>query len=109
MIGILIFSNRAPIIRHSKQQNRVETLTFGSEFTAMKKAVELITALRYKLRMFGVPIDRSIYMFCDNEVVYKAPEETPQYRLPHEQRVPREWRLSNIQGRHRDQLGGTFH
>ena len=28
-------------------------------------------ALRYKLRMFGVPIDRLTDMFCDNEVVYK--------------------------------------
>ena len=57
MTGILIFCNRAPTIWHSKQQNGVETSSFGSEFTAMKNAVELITVLRYKLRMFGVPID----------------------------------------------------
>ena len=37
----------------------------------MKNAVELIMALRYKLRMIGVPIDRSRDIFCDNEVVYK--------------------------------------
>ena len=37
----------------------------------MKNAVELIVALRYKLRMFGVPIDRSTDIFCDNEGVYK--------------------------------------
>ena len=37
----------------------------------MKNAVELIAVLRYKLRIFGVPIDGSTYMFCDNEVVYK--------------------------------------
>ena len=37
----------------------------------MNNAVELITALRYKLRMFGVPINGSIDMFCDNEAVYK--------------------------------------
>ena len=71
MTGILIFCNRAPIIWHIKRQNGVETLTFGSEFTAMKNTVELIAALRYKLRMFGVPIDGSTYMFCDNEAVYK--------------------------------------
>ena len=37
----------------------------------MKNEVELIAALRYKLRMSGVPIDGTIDMFCDNEVVYK--------------------------------------
>ena len=37
----------------------------------MKNAVELIAALRYKLRMFNVPIDGLTYMFCDNEAVYK--------------------------------------
>ena len=46
-------------------------MTFGSEFTAMNNAVELIAALRYKLRMFGVPIDGSTDIFCDNEAVYK--------------------------------------
>mmetsp|Transcript_12766 Transcript_12766/g.18321 ORF Transcript_12766/g.18321 Transcript_12766/m.18321 type:complete len:118 (-) Transcript_12766:261-614(-) len=35
----------------------VETSTFGSEFVAARIAVELIESLRYKLRMFGVPID----------------------------------------------------
>ena len=71
IIGILIFCNRAPIIWHSKRQNIVETSTFGSEFAAMKDAVELIAALRCKLRMFGVPIDGLTDMFCDNEAVYK--------------------------------------
>ena len=55
--GILIFVNRAPIIWFSKHQNMVETSTFGSEFVAMRIAVELIESLQYKLRMFGIPID----------------------------------------------------
>jgi hypothetical protein len=38
----------------SKRQNSVEASTFGSEFTAMKNAVEMIEALRYKLQMLGV-------------------------------------------------------
>ena len=71
MTGILIFCNRAPIIWHSKKQNSVETSMFGSEFTAMKNAVELIAALRYKLRMFGVPIEGPTNMFCNNETVFK--------------------------------------
>ena len=77
--GILIFINKAPIIWHSKRQNTVEASTFGSEITAMKNAVELIEALRYKLRMFGVPIEGPTNIFCDNEAVTKncgIPEST---------------------------------
>ena len=45
--GIIIVCNRAPVIWHIKRQNDVETLTFGSEFTAMKKFGELVLALQY--------------------------------------------------------------
>jgi hypothetical protein len=58
----------------------VETSTFGSEFVAMRIAVELIEALRYKLRMFGIPIDGPTNVYCDkNEAVTKnarLPEST---------------------------------
>ena len=37
----------------------------------MKNAVEFIEAIRYKLRMFGVPIYRPTNIFCDNEAVTK--------------------------------------
>ncbi|KAI2506217.1 Reverse transcriptase (RNA-dependent DNA polymerase) [Fragilaria crotonensis] len=42
-------------------------------------SVELIEALRYKLRMFGVPIEGATNVFCDNEAVAKNaiyPEST---------------------------------
>jgi hypothetical protein len=77
--GILIFCNKVPIIWFSKRQNTVEASTFGSEFQAMKNAVELIKALRYKLLMFGVPIDGPTNIFCNNKAVYKnatLPEST---------------------------------
>ena len=64
--GIIIFVNRALIIWYSKQQNTVETSTFGSEFVATRIAVVLIESLRYKLRMFGVPIDGATNVYCDN-------------------------------------------
>jgi hypothetical protein len=60
--------NSAPIMWFSKRQNTVETSTFGSEFVAMKIAVELIEALRYKLRMFGIPIEGPASVFCDNNL-----------------------------------------
>ena len=69
--GILIFVNRAPIMWYSKRQNTVETSTFGSEFIAMKTAVEQIEGLRYKLRMFGVPLEGPTDVFCDNDAVFK--------------------------------------
>ena len=78
--GILIFYNRAPILWFSKRQKLVESSTFGSEFTALKNAVELFTALRYKLRMFGVPVDGPTDMFCDNKAVYKN-SSTPESAL----------------------------
>ena len=37
----------------------------------MRTAVEMIKSLRYKLRMFGIPIDGASSVFCDNEAVYK--------------------------------------
>ena len=69
--GILIFINRSPISWFSKRQNSVETSTFGSEFTAMRQAIDMVKSLRYKLRMFGVPIEGPSNLYCDNEAVYK--------------------------------------
>ena len=54
--GILLYLNCAPIIWFSKVQSTVETSTFGSEFVAMRICTEMIEALRYKLRMFGIPM-----------------------------------------------------
>jgi hypothetical protein len=67
--GILIFLNHAPVIWYSKAQNTVETSSFGSEFTAMRIAVELLISLRYKLRMFGVPLEGPVNTFCDDSSV----------------------------------------
>ena len=67
--GYIIFLNRAPITWFSKRQNTVESSAFSSEFIAMKTCVEDISALRYKLRMFGVPIDGNATVLCDNKSV----------------------------------------
>ena len=60
-----------PIHWYSKKQPTVEASTFGAEFCAMKVGVELIESLRYKLRMFGIPVDSPANVYCDNEAVYK--------------------------------------
>jgi hypothetical protein len=47
--GVIIYLQNTPIIWHSRRQNTVETLTFGSEFVALRCARNLIVALHYKL------------------------------------------------------------
>ena len=67
--GIIIFVQNASIICFSKRQNTVEAETFGSDFVALRICKELIVALRYKLRMFWVPLDIPADVFCDNHGV----------------------------------------
>jgi hypothetical protein len=77
--GILIFLQNAPIIWHSKKQNTVEASTFGSELVAMRVARDLISALRIKLRYFGIPLIGPASLLCDNQGVVKntsIPEST---------------------------------
>ena len=54
--GFIIFVNRAPVIWFSKQQKTVETSAFSAEHIALKLCVESIEGLRFKLRMFGIPM-----------------------------------------------------
>ena len=77
--GIIIYVNNSPITWFSKRQSTVESSTFGSEFVAMRICVDMVESLRYKLRMFGIPIDGPTNIFCDNRgVVANAsrPEST---------------------------------
>ena len=77
--GILTFLNQALIHWYSKRQSTVEGSTFCSEYIAMKTAVEMIKAFRYKLRTFGIEIDGPADVFCDMKSVIKNtrnPEST---------------------------------
>jgi hypothetical protein len=78
--GIILFINGAPIIWYSKLQNTIESSTVGSEFVALKIAVELNEALRYKIRMMGIPIEGPKNAFCDNQSVVTN-SVTPQSTL----------------------------
>ena len=45
----------------------------------MKTLVELIESLRYKLRMFGIPVEGPANVYCDNQALTKntqTPEST---------------------------------
>ena len=67
--GYIIFVNRAPIVWFSKRQATVESSTFSSEFIALKTCTEHVMALRFKLRMFGIPIDGETKILNDNKSV----------------------------------------
>ena len=77
--GIMVFINMSLVYWFSKRQNTVEASTFGSEYIAVRIAIEKIKALRYKLKMMGVPLDGPSNLFVDNQSVVKAsmnPEST---------------------------------
>ena len=79
IIGILVMLNNTPIRWVSKRQKTVETSTYGSELVAMQIARDQISALRIKLKCFGIPIDGPTNMLCDNNAVVKnvsLPEST---------------------------------
>lgn len=67
--GINIYLNCALIIWYSKAKSTVKSSPFGSEFIAMRICVEMLEAIRYKLRMFGIPIEGPCNVFCDNQSV----------------------------------------
>ena len=69
--GIILFGNLAPLIWYSKQQNTIESSTSGAEFVAPWIATEMITFFRYKLQMFGIPLEGPANVFCDNEALYR--------------------------------------
>ena len=67
--GILLFVNSAPVTWYSKRQATIESSTFGSEVVALRTCLELVKALRYKLRMLGVPLSGPTLIFGDNQSV----------------------------------------
>jgi hypothetical protein len=67
--GFIQMINMSVVNWLSKKQGSIESSTFGSEFVALKIAMEANRGLRDKLRMMGVRIDVPTYVFCDNQSV----------------------------------------
>ena len=57
---IFILLGSAPILFYSKIENKAERSTYGSEVVATRIAIELILGLRYKLRMMGMEVKKSL-------------------------------------------------
>lgn len=77
--GMLVDLNNALIDWFSKQQSTVESPTFGSESVACRIGLDKVEALRYKLRMMGIPIEGPCNVFCDNQslvITAQRPEST---------------------------------
>ena len=77
--GIFILLNNTPVIAFTKRQNTCESSTYGSELVAMRIAKDLISALRIKLKCFGIPLSGPTNVFCDNNGVVQntsIPEST---------------------------------
>jgi len=63
---VLGFVGSAPVIWSSKRQSSVQTSTFGTEFTALEKAVEEAAAIPYQLRSMGVKVEKPTPIYIDN-------------------------------------------
>ena len=96
----------APIYWFSKKQNSVEISSFGSKFCAMKQCCEYMRGLRYKLRMMGIPVNATAYIFGDNQSVLcntTMPDSTLKkkinsicYHLIREGAARDEWRTAYV-------------
>ena len=63
--GYIVLLINAPIYWFSKKMASIETSTFGLEFMAMKHRAEYLCGLRYKLKMFGIPVDKPAFVYGD--------------------------------------------
>jgi len=82
--GIILFVNSSPFLWFGKKQGNIETSTYGAELLATRIAIELAEGLRYKLRMFGVPVDGPTLIYCDNQsVVHGAQNPTSTLKKKH--------------------------
>ena len=64
---------------YSKRQNTIKTSMFGSDFVVMRLSFEMIKSMKYKLRMFRIPIDGPAKVYGDNNAVVlnsSSPEST---------------------------------
>ena len=66
---IFIRLNNLPIFWMLKYKSGIETSSFGSEFMALKHCCKYVRSLRFKLRMMGIQINDSTYIFGDSKVV----------------------------------------
>ena len=70
--GHILFVNLDPVKWLIRRQQTVETSAFSSEFIALKQCIEDVEHLRFKLRIFGIPIHddgEPTHVLCYNNSV----------------------------------------
>ena len=67
--GIIHFLESTPVMFYVGRQKTVETSSYGSEAISARIATEQITAIRYRLRMMGVPVNTNSILLGDNSSV----------------------------------------
>jgi hypothetical protein len=78
--GIIHLLNKTPLSWFSKKLSTVETSTYGSEFSALRIAVEQVMSIRQDLRYLVVPVAGPSYLFCDNKAFVDS-SVIPSYQL----------------------------
>ena len=67
--GLIIFIQSTPYKWFTKRQTSTEAATFGSEFMALRVAVEQTIGLIHTLRSIGIKVKTPVSLFCDNRGV----------------------------------------
>ena len=78
-LRVFIFLNTALIQWFSSKQTTIDTSVLGAELVAMKIVIKTLQGIRNNLRMMGVPISGSSYIYGDNMSVInnnQRPEST---------------------------------
>jgi hypothetical protein len=64
--GFVVYLNMAPLMWFSKRHPTAESSVFGAEFVTMKNGIETCRGLCYKLRLMGVALSGSTFVYGDN-------------------------------------------
>jgi hypothetical protein len=106
----IVFLNNAPIYWSSKKQGSCETSIFGSEFVAMKQAMEYVCGLCFKLRTMRITVDKPAIVIGDNQSILAnttAPTSSLEkrsnaiaYHFVREGCAKDEWRMAYINMHH---------
>ena len=76
----MIFMNMSMIYWHTKKQATFKGAVFEAEFVAMKKGIEAMRGIRYKLQMMGVNVYGPTYIYGNNMSVIQN-NSKPDYVL----------------------------
>ncbi len=70
--GIVVFFGSTPIYWESKRQKTVETSTYGAEFAALRRTIEIVISVRHTIRSFGIEISEPTLILTDNMSVMQS-------------------------------------